>query len=83
MPFRCKIFGHKLDPASLDYGIAYCECCQAEQENLVPGLWEFWYARLRWRIAGWREDLWRWFRPCSDCGRRLGRHDEKVDHIPF
>jgi len=79
----CKIIGHKLDPVALDYGIAHCERCQRELEFYQPSRLEVWRSNIRYWLSEQYEELWRWWRPCPDCKRRFGRHDEAIDHIPF
>jgi hypothetical protein len=37
---------------------------------------------LKERVCDWLQ-YYRPWRRCSDCGKRWGRHDEAMDHIPF
>jgi hypothetical protein len=37
-------------------------------------------ARSAWY---WRRKFNEWWGPCSDCGKRFGRHDESKAHLPF
>jgi hypothetical protein len=39
----------------------------------------------RWKAGtlDWKNRFMAWLGPCVDCGRRFGRHDDNVDHLPF
>jgi len=81
---RCRILGHDIcHEGARYYSIYSCRCCGFESEadsdyGLLPRLRTRWYF-FKCSCKEKRD----WFKPCSDCGRRFGRCDPKVDHIPF
>jgi hypothetical protein len=34
-------------------------------------------------VRQWFQRKLAWWRPCPDCGQRFGKHDDKIEHIPF
>lgn len=37
----------------------------------------------RQRLESFCRRRFRWFLRCDDCGKRFGRHDDTIQHIPF
>ncbi len=35
------------------------------------------------RIRQRKYELIKFFKPCDECGKRFGRHDETKEHLPF
>lgn len=84
---RCLLFGHRLHvDASYYYGIDQCEHCDRE---FIYGRHPVARAKVRAVIfARWLRELAFSIRSflfcrCEDCGRRFGRHDNTIDHLPF
>lgn len=73
----CWLNGHNMDP----YECRYCTTCDREipVSNFngcgIRGRLRTWWFMKRQRIRAW----WK----CEDCGKRFGRHDDTIDHIPF
>lgn len=70
----CWWNGHSLTNTYEDWCCTRCEQNLSYDEVASEG--------ARYRIMGWRHRLKEWWR-CRDCGRYCGRHDNKVDHVPF
>lgn len=85
---RCRLFGHAWDhDASRYYSVYHCNRCgYVAQDHFDDGylprikLWLL----FRWHDVGdWARRKFHGFFPCPECGRRFGKHDTNVDHIPF
>ena len=82
----CRIWGHDLNPeASYYYALCYCNRCVHEVPEDETGLREwlgvrFWLLR---RSIAYTVSSWRAWITCPECGLHFGRHDQKVDHLPF
>lgn len=87
--FICQLKGHETN-AFDGYN---CERCEAAYDGSPAWGGSLWW-RLTWRVRGvlglppftYRSTLWhlrQWIKPCVDCGKRFGRHDETKEHIPF
>lgn len=82
----CSLLGHADSDPEAIYCPFVCKRCGAcdyyESDFSQP-----WHIEAYWRLKNRVVDSWLrlmgWFRPCADCGRRFGRHDESVDHLPF
>lgn len=55
-----------------------CRCGKQLSYDEVVNERPMWY-----RILDMLERPVKFFKPCRDCGKRFGKHDERVDHIPF
>lgn len=85
-PLLCVIWGHKLNAeATYFYGIDHCDRCRRDVAGQT-GAREWLKVRLyfgrQWigeRIKGF-VSFWL---PCPECGKRFGKHDDAVDHLPF
>lgn len=56
----------------------FCQCQQPEVK-LARRRWK-WYWKIKWFWDGIKLDYWY---PCSECGKRFGRHDKSIPHLPF
>ena len=82
----CSLLGHKDgDPEAIYDPFVCCRCGASDYyESDFSEPWHInAYHRLKSKVVGKWERLKGWSLPCSDCGRRFGRHDENVDHLPF
>lgn len=86
----CKLIGHKVEyPLADDSRATYCPRCKDfrhegnGEEPLNHFVWKRVYWWLRQPLKRWKERLFGWCKPCGDCGKRFGRHDETQDHCPF
>lgn len=85
-PFLCRLWGNKLNPeAAYYYGRDHCDRCRRDVAGHT-GAREWFNVRLyfgrQWigeRIKG----LINFWLPCPECGKRFGKHDDAVDHLPF
>lgn len=77
---HCFFSGHCYGPLDM----LFCERCGHEYEYGEP-IGVFGGIAFRWRYTfrPWIRRKLAWFRKCEDCGKRFGRHDETVDHLPF
>jgi len=85
-PWLCRLVGHDdADPYAHRNSYFVCRRCGAcEMDEDFSEPWHVVAARrLRRRIADAAFRLKSWIKPCGYCGRRFGRCDEKVDHMPF
>jgi len=89
---RCFFLGHDIDSECLEFNcIQYCKRCGEDDHSYlsetIPSKWRHFTSLTRygWRlvIRQWFREKTRWFRKCDDCGKRFGRHDDSIDHIPF
>lgn len=87
----CSLLGHRSDdPEAYDdpFTMFVCSRCGGcdyyyyDQDFSHP-----WHVMTYWRwkagMLDWKNRFMAWLGPCGDCGRRFGRHDESVDHLPF
>lgn len=83
MPIICKIIGHKPCEVAARHGYDICASCgkDLDMNDRTRPDWSLTY--LRYRLQDFKWSVRRWLRPCCDCGRRFGRHDPKVDCLPF
>lgn len=83
---RCRLMGHRLDPeASYYYAIDHCTRCDCEVQI---GMLKVERIKVRiaieWQFAKeWVSSFLARFRPCPECGKKWGRHDATIDHLPF
>ena len=80
---HCLLFGHNIDDdLSRESGIEFCfHCRRDERDAPLPFTFPDTLRALRSRIRQRYARIVRYVRPCSDCGRRFGRHDD--DCPPF
>jgi DNA-directed RNA polymerase subunit RPC12/RpoP len=77
----CRMFGHKLDEMALQCaGELRCSRCGLDLET--SSRLQRTGASIRWELGVRADMLKAWYR-CGTCGRRFGRHDSNVDHLPF
>lgn len=84
MSIICKLIGHKpvVDYKYRSRGYERikwkCARCHAGDDcNLYcSASLKSWFYDLKWAVI-------KWFRPCGECGKRFGRHDNRIDHVPF
>lgn len=84
----CSLLGHKDSDPEAIYDPFVCKRCgDSDYDNHYDDDFDPWhirlYYRMKWRAKNKRDRFVGWFRRCPDCGRRFGRHDESVDHLPF
>lgn len=77
-----KYLGHVRDPIAEEHGYSLCRDCGDYLGEHDRIRWERLHA-LKWEILYHLPRFRAWRMPCPDCGKRFGRHDPNVDHMPF
>ena len=81
----CRLWGHAWETDAAEYyRVYYCERCGHEGEACNS-----WRERFSVKLRVWMRCLRelarasrQWVR-CRECGRWLGNHDDRFDHVPF
>jgi len=88
MNLLCRLSGHKIAWTKSyrtnryhewhEVSRWHCTRCDASDETSIlnDGTLPEFFRQIRQRIRNF-------FHPCADCGKRFGRHDKTVDHLPF
>jgi hypothetical protein len=80
----CRLLGHRLCPDARKHGhFDLCLRCHQEAYDLPQPAHIQWLRQMRWRLHDVKVGFLAWFQPCYACGRRFGRHDDSIDHLPF
>lgn len=74
---KCWWSGHITDHPQA-YQCCRCGSCEIGDS----GAWWRMTWRIRYRLLQRRQRVTEWLK-CHDCGKRFGRHDDSVSHIPF
>lgn len=83
----CFFIGHAYSEIAGQHGYLACDRCgfseplqEGRKEPFTIAEWLHWRRYVAKRKVG---ELKAWLSPCSDCGKRFGRHNNTIDHLPF
>lgn len=83
--FLCILIGHQWSHPAMRHGILECDRCKLYDPpgTRLPFSIPSWVSFQRWKIRYELRRLRNWIRPCSECGRRFGKHDNNEHDLPF